>query len=269
MAADNLRQRNWSYRNLNFCPARRMPGFIGHQTERYYPNGTLALSDYLLRDFDLLGFPYSLLSSISTAGMNNVHCNIGGRDEAESALLPAAFKQMWRQWLLWTDAHMQHLHNARPILAAPAAGAVDGMTLPADDGSHTFVFVFNPNYFNASVTLTIDVALGLSGDASSLFTVNEVYPLSRQLLTGVGWGNSFECAVSGSSVRVLYVTSEPVVAPALFGAAGSAQWVGADGAVLELVNVTGEAGTAVRLHVALSLVILTHPCAVVWLCGVG
>ena len=42
------------------------------------------------RDFDLLGYRYSLLSSIATGGLNNVMCYLPARDAEEFAKLPAA-----------------------------------------------------------------------------------------------------------------------------------------------------------------------------------
>ena len=59
------------YAHEQLLPAARVPGFAFHQTERNAPNGTLVMSPYRRRDFDLLGYRYSLLSTIGTAGLNN------------------------------------------------------------------------------------------------------------------------------------------------------------------------------------------------------
>ena len=40
------------------------------------------------RDFDYLGYKYSLLSTIGTAGQNLVFTMIPARDEAEFSMLP-------------------------------------------------------------------------------------------------------------------------------------------------------------------------------------
>ena len=59
-----------------------MPGFAFHQTERNAPNGTLVMSPYRRRDFDLLGYRYSLLSTIGTAGLNNASARARARSRA-------------------------------------------------------------------------------------------------------------------------------------------------------------------------------------------
>ena len=63
-------------------PAARVPGFAFHQTERNAPNGTLVMSPYRRRDFDLLGYRYSLLSTIGTAGLNNASARARARSRA-------------------------------------------------------------------------------------------------------------------------------------------------------------------------------------------
>jgi len=62
-----------------FCPNEALPGFAFHQTDRdptalqkaTCPQGRCA-NHSRVRDFDLLGYRYSLLSSIGTGGLNNV-----------------------------------------------------------------------------------------------------------------------------------------------------------------------------------------------------
>ena len=78
------------------------------------------------RDFDLLGYKYSILSSIATAGLNHVVCMIPARDPSEFALFPEADKAWIRHWLQWTDAHNQTLARQMPIpnLPQPQIGAV-------------------------------------------------------------------------------------------------------------------------------------------------
>jgi hypothetical protein len=42
------------------------------------------------RDFDLLGYKYSLLANVGTAGQNLVVCDVPARDAEEHAKFPAA-----------------------------------------------------------------------------------------------------------------------------------------------------------------------------------
>jgi len=69
----------WNYRQLEFCPNEVLPGFAFHQTDRDpSPKHKAACPDARCsnssraRDFDFLGYRYSLLSSVGTAGLNNV-----------------------------------------------------------------------------------------------------------------------------------------------------------------------------------------------------
>ena len=83
VAADNTRSINYRYAAQQLLPPSRVPGFIFHQTERTADNGTnpcfgseALCFDNNTRDFDYLGYKYSLLSTIGTAGLNNVVCVI-------------------------------------------------------------------------------------------------------------------------------------------------------------------------------------------------
>eukprot|EP00051_Salpingoeca_urceolata_P016581 m.221615 g.221615 ORF g.221615 m.221615 type:complete len:214 (+) comp18720_c0_seq6:166-807(+) len=90
VAGDHVRGVNYIFSMGQLLPQERVPGFIFHQTERTNDNGSMPCTrgdhgicfDSNARDFDLLGYQYSLLSSIATAGLNNVHCMIPARDKA-------------------------------------------------------------------------------------------------------------------------------------------------------------------------------------------
>jgi hypothetical protein len=83
LLANQLRMVAYGYKQSAFCPPAAVPGFFSHQTERLDHTNALHTSDFNLRDFDLLGYKYSLLSSIGTAGLNTVVNLIPGRDEEE------------------------------------------------------------------------------------------------------------------------------------------------------------------------------------------
>ena len=96
-------------------------------------------------DFDYLGYKYSLLSSIATAGLNNVVCMIPARDEEEFERFPKNDLEFIKGWLQWTDDHQQHLRRTTVIAGtgSPSPFAVDGTAAFAED-SQGFIFLFNP-----------------------------------------------------------------------------------------------------------------------------
>ena len=98
VAADNMRIVNRKYAVQQLLPPSRLPGFMFHQTERTDDNGDNPCFgtgggrtpgpcyDSNVRDFDFLGYKYSVLSTVGTAGQNNVLAMIPARDEQEMAL---------------------------------------------------------------------------------------------------------------------------------------------------------------------------------------
>ena len=78
LSANFERSIAWNYRNVEFCPAEVLPGFAMHQTDRdptaleKVAGGQRSNSHARARDFDLLGYRYSIMSSVGTAGLNNV-----------------------------------------------------------------------------------------------------------------------------------------------------------------------------------------------------
>ncbi|UJR13157.1 hypothetical protein I4U23_000181, partial [Adineta vaga] len=109
VSADFMRRGNVQLRLHHFASMDVIPGFIGHQTERWADND--------LRDFDLLGFSYSLLANIATAGLNLVHTMLPARDLQEFQLLPEEFIQFLTYWLKWTDEHIEEIRNGIPFNA--------------------------------------------------------------------------------------------------------------------------------------------------------
>eukprot|EP00965_Chrysotila_dentata_P021008 695464-Pleurochrysis_carterae.AAC.1 len=95
LSANRQRQIAWRYRLLEFCPAEALPGFAFHQTDRTpsalqrraCADGRCAALSRR-RDFDLLGSRFSLLSSIGTAGLNNVLNMLPARDKDEFRHMP-------------------------------------------------------------------------------------------------------------------------------------------------------------------------------------
>jgi hypothetical protein len=261
VSADRERYTAYRYRNYEFTPSELVPGFITHQTSRSddrdempsrltADRGTV-LTSYRARDWDYLGWRYSLLSSIAVAGWNNVLNMLPARDSAEGASFSAQDRAWLREWLRWTVTNKELLRQTRSILGQPALGKVDGTS--AIIGDHGFVFLFNPDPRRLPARLPLDPSIGLA--AGQRYLLRELHPLPGRRLGKPGegfWrrGDTATVMLDGGSALVLEVTPAPaaVEEPTVFGAPGAASV--ADG-MLAFSDVVGEAGTALRLVVAL------------------
>lgn len=200
VSADRERYTAFRYRNYEFAPSEIVPGFITHQTARNDDFGSMPEADHKLlpfrrRDWDYLGWRYSLLSSIAIAGWNNVLDMIPARDEAEFTNFSDADKKFFRHWIDWTRENREYLRHTRPILGQPAIGKVDGTA--AMIGGKGFVFLFNPN----ARKLAVNVA-DLPGAAWT-----EVYPAAGRRHAG-----SIE--LEGESAMVLEAGGTPAASAA-------------------------------------------------------
>lgn len=211
VAANNMRHVNYVYSTRQLIPPSRIPGFAFHQTERTDDDGTSycfggegrCVNNSNTRDFDFLGYKYSLLSSIGTAGLNNVITMIPARDMAEFAMLPVEDLTFIKKWLVWTDEHLVQLANTQwiPTLPGPSIGHVDGThSMSEDEG---FIFLFNPNMREMSVRLSIDESVGLRNSSMDfVWEVHELYPLEGHVATWQ-YGEQPLVVVEGSNAKVL------------------------------------------------------------------
>jgi len=212
VAADNTRIINYKYSVKQLIPPSRVPGFIFHQTERTADNGTnpcfsssKLCYDSNVRDFDLMGYKYSLLSTVGTAGQNNVLTMIPARDVEEFKLFPAADLAFIKDWLAWTDTNLRFLRNTAAIaqLGSPSVGSIDGTA--SMDGDEGYIFLFNPGFVPLSANFTVDEAVGLSNASSSdTWSVSELYPTPTEYTVDT-WkhGAAVSVTVGGSDCRVL------------------------------------------------------------------
>ena len=178
LAANFERSIAWNYRNVEFCPAEVLPGFAMHQTDRdptvleKAAGGQRSNSHARARDFDLLGYRYSVMSSIGTAGLNNVVNMLPARDEQEYALLPAEDIAFVREWMRWTDAHVGWLRNTKTITGLPSGGGgglLDATAMILDDQGA--LFVYNPAMSAATLSVTLGRSLGFSANCASTLVV--------------------------------------------------------------------------------------------------
>jgi len=262
VSADRERYTAWRYRNYEFAPSEIVPGFITHQTPRNDDTGHMpstrtadgdeALTPFRRRDWDYLGWRYSLLSSIAIAGWNNVIDMLPARDPAELEHFSGDDRAFFRHWLDWADANREYLRRTRPILGPPAIGKIDGAAAFLEDNG--YLFLFNPNGRRLEATVTLDESIGLT--RREHYIVRELYPLAeRQIAAPEGpfwsYGEALSRELDGASAVVLQI--EPAVppsaedsAPQLFNSPGAAT---IDGHTLRLSGLRGEAGTTEILQI--------------------
>jgi hypothetical protein len=213
VAADQVRKINYGYAADQLIPASRVPGFMFHQVERRAPNGHEPCRganpfcySVNTRDFDLMGYKYSVLSNVATAGLNHVLTMIPARDLQEYQLFPNEDLDFIHGWIAWSDSHMDALRNAAPIssLPRPGVGGVDGWHAMRADGTG-FLFLFNPNFQRFTANISIDEAIGISNASSEAsWTALELHPNSKRHSRGP-WKHSdvITLEVEGSGVLVL------------------------------------------------------------------
>jgi hypothetical protein len=251
VSADRQRFAAWKYRIERFAPPEIIPGYITHQTERTDAAGVMRRDRFRPRDWDVLGWKYSLLSSIGTAPFNHTISFIPARDEAEFKALSEADKAWFRGWLDWTDANAAVLKHVKPILGPPMIGRVDGTA--AVDGDHGFVFLFNPNYRKLDAFFSLDASIGMTTGAG--FILKELYPEEGRLFgkPGLGiWspGDQVVVPMRGTEAVVIEIVPAPKKSkdPILFNARGQAALTGGR---LVLTGIRGEPGTTREILVAL------------------
>jgi hypothetical protein len=262
VSADRERYTAYRYRNYEFAPSEIVPGFITHQTGRNDDSGRMpsvrlpdkgeVLLPFRRRDWDYLGWRYSLLSSIAIAGWNNVIDMIPARDPEEFRSFSEDDRAWFRRWIDFADINKEYLRETRTILGQPAIGKVDGTAaIVVDTG---FIFLFNPNGRRLEARIKLDTALGLKENTRARFLVTEIYPQETRLIgkPGAGawsWGDTIARDMDGGSAVVLKLEpyQEPVQ-PRLFNVTGTASL---EGGVVKIAGARGEAGTSQTVLVEL------------------
>ncbi len=209
VSADRQRYTAYRYRMYDFTPSEIVPGFITHQTsrsddsgdmpERQTPDRGRVLLPLRARDWDYLGWRYSLLSSIATAGWNNVLNMIPARDPDEFRNFSDADRRWFRHWIDWTAANKELLRHTRPILGQPAIGKIDGTSAIA--GNRGFIFLFNPNGRRLDASVPLDASIGMDPSSSS-FVLSELYPVDGRLHGPWQAGERAAITLDGGSAAV-------------------------------------------------------------------
>lgn len=255
VSANRQRYTAYRYRIHDYCPPAIMPGFIFHQTSRNDVRDgkvVLALEGFRRRDWDYLGWKYSLFSSIGTGGLNNVVNMIPARDPEEFRYFSEADIKFVRDWLQWTDKNREYLMETRFILGQPAFGKVDGTTAIKENKG--YIFLFNPNARRLNAGFFLDASIGITNPGN--YQINVLYPQEGLPLSPAGnavyWkqGNLFKLEMDGASAVVLSISPalDTATAPRLFNMPGKARLAGS---TLYLEQVAGEMGSSVNWKVAL------------------
>lgn len=262
VSADRMRFVNYWYRNYQFAPEEIIPGYMTHQTERSInipPGDTggnerekLVFTSYRARDWDYLGYRYSVISSIATAGWNNVMDMIPARDLEEFKNFPAEDNAWIRHWLGWTTKNRDYLRQTRTILGQPALGKADGTS--ALIGNEGYLFLFNSNYARVSADFRLDASIGLTG--GKRFLLREVYPQEGGLIgkPGAGlwtYGDEVHLHLDGTTATVLQLLAAESEKQSLlvFGSrashagAGVSSTATVSGGTLRVEHASGELGS--------------------------
>jgi len=242
VSADRQRFAAWTYSVERFTPPEIMPGFITHQSERNDENEVMRRDRFRPRDWDVLGWKYSLLSSIGTAPFHHVINFIPARDAEESAALSDEDKAWFRKWLDWTDENARFLHALRPIIGPPLAGRVDGTAAVVEDRG--LVFLYNPNPGRKEARFQLGAAIGLARGGRLM--IKEIYPEEGRLVGSAEgfwtYGRDVALTLPGREAAVYEVFPAPaeITEPVLFNVRGAAELVSTR---LSLTGVTAETGT--------------------------
>jgi len=266
-----------------YCPNEALPGFAFHQTDRAPtqrqeivcpgPEGRCS-NHSRVRDFDLLGYRYSLLSSIGTGGLNSVINMLPARDTEEFTKFPKSDLAFLQDWLLWADKHVALLKLTRPVpsLSTPGAGLVDG-TIMLDHNNNTgAMFLFNPTMREINVSLPLsgtgNASLGFTcspADSSSSATtapvlVEQIGSSERTITTSafnlavLDCADTFTVTLPATSARVFAFSqwnAATMTSPLLLGSLSSTVEINSAAAELTIVGAEGESGTPAKVVVVL------------------
>ena len=268
LAANFERSIAWNYRNVEFCPAEALPGFAGHQTDRdptvleKAAGGQRSNSHARARDFDLLGYRYSILSSVGTGGLNNVMNMLPARDEQEYKLLPKSDIAFVRDWMRWTDDHVDWLLNTKTITGLPSGGGTGMLDATAmvlnNQGA---MFAFNPSSSAAILSVTLDHSLGFDADCVGALIVRVTGSSNRAFiphnLAALKCGSTLNVSLpptTAMSFEFSHATADSDVDTAefctVFGGVATAN-LNVDHRMLDLTDMHGLAGEVAEIIVTL------------------
>lgn len=260
VSANRERYTAYFYRNHEFAPGELVPGFITHQTSRSddtdempqkQTDRGIMLLPFRVRDWDYLGWRYSLLSSIAVGAWNNVINYIPARDPQEFKYFSDEDSAFFRRWLEFARLNRELFRRTRTIMGQPAIGKADGTA--AIEDNHGYIFLFNPNARRIDARFVLDQSIGLRGPAD--YHVEELYPRRGRRIGKPGsgfWshGDEFRIRLDGQTATVLEIQPAPPAAampgPLVFNVPGRATL---SGDTLSVTGVYGEPGTTEAMFI--------------------
>jgi hypothetical protein len=196
---------------------------------------------FRIRDWDYLGWKYSVLSAVGTGPFNLVINYIPARDTSEVKYFSDKSKQWLNHWFDWVDNHIKYMYHLRPIIGQPMVGRVDGSS--AIINNKGFLFLYNPNYRAMNAEFKLDKSIGLkSGDK---FAIKTLYPNEAGFIAapdGGLWkyGQKVSLHLDGVQARVFKVIpAKEINKPLLLNAEGN---VKLDGKTIIASGVCGPIG---------------------------
>ena len=212
----------------------------------------MVLTSFRARDWDYLGWRYSVLVVHRVGGWNNVLNLLPARDSAENAHFAERDRAWLRGWLQWTATNKELLRHTRTILGQPALGKVDGTSADrwATTGSSSCSTPMRSACRHACRWMPRSACRPVCATPCERCTRWKDARLGKP---GEGFwrrGDTTTLMLDGGTAMVLEVAPAPatVAAPVLFGATGTAS---ISNGVLSVAGARGEAGTSSRLTVAL------------------
>ena len=249
-SANRTRYANFRFRIRDYCPSELMPGYMTHQSPRFDHNQQVSFEPFRIRDWDYMGWKYSVISSLSSGGLNNVINMIPARDPEEYRNFSAEDKAFFTKWLDWTSENRSYLKNSIPIMGQPAMGKTDGTT--AIIGNKGYIFLFNPNGRSIPAVFKLDESIGLG--RSQHFLLKQIYPTEGMMIAkpGVGswgYGDKVTIPMGGASCMLLRIEpAEEGNQPLLFNVSGKVELNQGN---LNLNSVSGEIGTVADVLIKL------------------
>ncbi|MCY2953693.1 MAG: hypothetical protein NTU53_17200 [Planctomycetota bacterium] len=251
VSANRQRFAAYLYRMQEFCPIEILPGYMTHQTPRINDKHECPRDRFRAKNWDYLGWKYSVISSIGAAPMQNVVNMLPARDEQELAAFGKQDQAWLKQWLDWTDENQVLLKKMRAIIGPPAMGRIDGTAACIENRG--FVFLVNPNYRALASEFNRNGSVGLTNGEK--FILKQLYPrqgivLGKPEAGAWSYGDKVPVSIKGPEAMVLEVVPlENVKDTLLMNATGSAK---VDGGQLVLHGVLGNAGRKTDLQIMLA-----------------
>ena len=156
MNAHGTRLQNLWSMQYRFIPAQLGHGLVTRMGESYFDRD-------IEKANDLLGWKYSLISSIAYCG-SVTHCNLPDKLEH----FPQA-EDFYRKWIIWARDNYEYCRYAVPIADDVSDGVIDGIARIHKDRGQLFLFNSSPLFVQKQ--LKLDSKIGFDTDQTFYFRI--------------------------------------------------------------------------------------------------